>query len=260
MPTTTRHRDADLIAITYNTHMGRAYSDVLWLLRRHRRASLIYLQEVPNIQHLRQWMRANGLLETFRIAPGYQTPGERGLPFILVRRSRFSVVTAVSPRISFGSRHDRARTSVVLTDRVTGRECWLADIHPDPLGEGFVNANRGARKTHEAQIQAHVDWLIQAPADAVVLAGGDFNESLDDSVQGADSRLGRRTATARLRGAGLKPAWTAQGEQISRSVHLDDFFVGADPFVKIKRRVLVDPPSPEGDHPAVVVVLRVRAA
>lgn len=259
MPTTS-YRDADLVAITYNTHMGMALSDILWLLRRMPRTSLIFLQEVPNIHVLRSWMREHGLLEDWRIVPGHQKDGERGLPFILAKRRRYRLLYAAAPRISFGSKHDRARTTAILRDTRTGRLLYLGDVHPDPLGQGFVKAHRGARRIHEAQVNEYVEWFRDAPEDAVLIAAGDFNESLDDPIQSKSDRLGRRTATQRFATVGLEPAWRATGsKQVSRSVRLDDFFIGADPFARLKRRQVLDPPSPHGDHPAVGIVLRVRA-
>lgn len=260
-----------LVVGTYNTHLGLALlgddgGDLGWLLRRHPHLALLALQEVPSRRHVVRALRRAGLRRQWRVL---SPPRERrGHPHILVRRRRFDVLRVEAPWMP--SRFARARTTAVLRDRRSGRYVGAANVHVDPLGLGFIRANRFARRVHEAQVATHAAWLRSwswldkkglrtatlAALEAVLIALGDFNEQLGQAPQHDTTRLGRRTATQRMARAGLEPAHrlTHRG---SREVRLDDVFVRDDEHVQVLNRRMVQTPSPDANHYAVIATLAI---
>lgn len=271
------HRAARLVVGTCNTHKGAALrAGVLpWLFEHAPRVDVWALQEVPDVDDLQVALRQSGQAGEWWIVPGWDVPG-RGLPYFLVRRDRFKIIWAAAPDISHGSRHDRRRTTASLRHQITDRVVSVADVHPDPLGRGFVRGNRAARRRHEHQVQAHANWLRAAPVDAVAIAAGDFNEQLDELVQRVGGQvadlqrklgartpraaallqrvpLAGRTATARMRRARLVPSWPQQGRRFDNDVRLDDVFFRPDPHVALRYRRVLDPPARfDLDHSVVV--------
>lgn len=272
-----RHRAARLVIGTFNTHKGAALraGALPWLFEHAPRVLVWALQEVPDLDDLQGALRRSNQANEWMIVPGWAIPG-RGLPYFLVRRDRFKIMWADAPDISHGSRHDRRRTTAQLRDQITGRVVSLCDVHPDPLGRGFQDSNRAARKRHSKQVQAHADWIRWAPAEAVAIAIGDWNERLGERVQivggqvaALQRKLGHRaplvrkalertplaarTATARMRRAGLVPSWSQPGRRVDAEVRLDDAFFRPDPYVALRYRRVLEPPARfHLDHPVVV--------
>lgn len=250
-----------LNVLTFNTHIGQALrNDSLgWLVDRAPGAHIILLQEVPDLESVHAAMRRAEMLRTWRILPknGFQ---RRGLPYILVRKRRFTLKFHNAPNISNGSRHARARAAAVLFDKRTNRDVWLANVHTDPLGLGFGKANPGARKIHISQTDAYADFFQDAPVfGSVEIAGGDWNERLAEPIQQQRDPLSSRTATQTMRRVGLVPSrdLLPRGKG-NREVRLDEIFVSPQPYVRVIGRRLMDPPGKADDHNAVLTRMRIE--
>lgn len=241
---------------TWNTHVSHALRQggLEWLLEHAPGVKLWCLQEVESPRDVTDALRRARVLGDWELAParGYSRRG--GMPYVLAHRSRFRVLSQ-RHRALRPANYPRALLDVLLEDIRAQRMWGVSSVHVDPLGRGFVRANRMARKWHERQVQANATLAASRPGDWVSVAAGDWNEHLGQlgAIKGP---LARRHALARMAAAGLAPSY--------RQVHppgrvdLDDVFLRMDPFVRVHWRRMLTPPQRGNDHNAVIVRLQVR--
>lgn len=241
-----------LNVIVWNTHVGAAVANggLEWLLHHiRRRVHLILVQEVRHAVMLRRHLGDDWLIL------GGPDPGRDALPYVVARRSRFEVVDVEVDDITFGSRWARRTVVAALRDKRTRRLVFAQSVHVDPLGRGLPRANRRALDRQRRQLAACVDALEPAArnAEAVLLAGGDFNQDLDARLS---DRYDRYSAPVMFSDLGMLPAHTLAGDP--RDVRLDDLFARVTDDVRVDERRRLDPPVRGNDHSAVFVSLLVR--
>lgn len=235
---------------TYNVRLGYALTDgdLGWLIKRFPLVSQWYLQEVPSRRDLVRALERAGVRDQWRVLSPRSR--RRGLPHMIVKRRRYKLLEFKAPLMA--SFWARARSTMVLEDRKTGRFVGGSNLHPDPMGKGWTGASKGSRAAHSRQVGRHVQWLGRwnvspAQKESLLISAGDTNEDLD----GREQRIDPRTVTQQMKSVGLTPAWRLVDEP--GKVHLDDVFVRHDRFVKVQSRTSVRTPSKRADHEAVIV-------
>lgn len=247
-----------LVTGSLNTHVGTVINQggLNWSLRRYPRAVLWSLQEVMAPDQLEKELpKGWGAIHTKKLHADTKKMVDSAIIF---KHNRFELDSWAAPWNGHGEKTEdgkqlrpRYRTTAQLLDKITGRTVAIGAMHNAPLGKGFVDAAEGARKMHEAQVQAYIDWAKDIDPEAVLLIGGDWNERLNQNVTGD---LAARCAEGRLATVGMS---FVNKHIKGGDVGLDDYAYRTDHFVKPTSRTTFWTPAKGEDHPGVVVRFKI---
>lgn len=253
------NKDAvDLKVLTANMHVGQAVTPG-WAAQVHLlKPDIILCQEVigkavGELAHL--------LRNKYRFVPSlaHREGRESTQTPILVRRGRLELLTQGNKQISEwlgGGEHDRLwptrfGTQARLLDMETQRIINARAVHTWALGPSPPHA---VVDGHERQVDSVAQWARSKPLDHIVLAGGDWNENLDNVRPGYAVRAMTDAGMMRA-GQGRQPA--EAHTSLHGPAYLDDvFFKGIG--VKVKDHAIIRNAGTGADHRMVCVTFAVQ--
>lgn len=245
--------------LTWNTHMGRALTHDMWewLVQTLPPIHVLFLQEVASYPKLRAILGPRWIVLPWWKVDGCTTA-------IAVKRKRFKVEQRLVRKIRFGSKHARHLVVMTVEDLRSRRLLLLGCLHPDPLGKGFVNANRLARWRHVMQVRAYVAYVRawrRRHLGGQVILGGDVNEKIGDDRHLAVHQpdLHKVTAMHLFREVGLTAAHAQT--RSGPPPHLDDVWTTKG-LELLQRQQFIPPADVEGrehlDHDLVYAQYKVK--
>ena len=202
-----------IYALTINGHVGVPFRNgaMEWWLRRHPFTNLVLAQEVRDSDRF-----GLGLGNGWDWHPADQ-PGEsrevEAMTYVAWRTKAFEFKNGWNRDITFGENHPRRMTAARLEHLDSGQHITAASVHCQPLGDGLVHANRGARDRQTKQLTEYANFLGGRPLEDTLLAGGDFNQQVDAIVP---PNVRKHTAQDIFRRAGMRPAYT----QVAKPGHV----------------------------------------
>ncbi len=229
--------------LVINAHIGAAIEGgiISWCRQNlMRSANMIFFQEI-SLRHIPALKQALG--PEWKVH--FILSGTSGTNYIALKGDRFSLQERIDRDVRFGSKHGRSTRGVVVWDSVAKRMLLLTVIHPDPLGEGFVNANVIARGRHIKQVQntTSTHESIEDQYDNLVhISAGDINESCDPNVYDKyPDELYKKSAPVLYSRAGMRG--TAAGNKTKGPLHLMELF-----FKRFELRRALRVEAPEWTH------------
>lgn len=245
--------------LTWNVRIGLGFTFATWewVLKNLPRLHVVFLQECRDFDKIQRIMGDDWL-----VFPGHRV--DKGGCAVAVRLGRFEVLKRTHQRI-VSRKHQRDIVALDVHCKRTGRRAMLGSLHVDPLGEGFIKANRMARRLHIRQMRAWASFVhswFRVFDGGFAIVGGDVNEQMGNEHEVA-KRLPRHvddTAMAQLRDAGLRPAHIERRQK--GRVKFDDTFGGGKGIKAVQRVQYKIPHSVQGaehlDHELVFTLYAVK--
>jgi hypothetical protein len=246
--------------LTWNTRISLGLTEQTWswVLEHIAPLHVILFQEVKDPNRVRNILGDDWFVWPFL---NYRTNG----CVVALKVRRFTVIDKVLRDNKHGSKHLRHIVALEVHDRRTERPMLFGSLHVDPLGAGFLKANRLARGRHIRQVDSWCRYIAAYLGlglhHQAAFVGGDVNEDMKQEyrVKQEQPRLAGSTVLALMAGIYMKPAFK---ERPNTGVKFDDVFHGGRGIKVVGRRSIKIPEHIHGgehmDHELVHVEYMVR--